>query len=110
MIIVKIKAFNKLTRKLLNTCINTLIYKGKEYSVDNDKLYNFKRAGAMLDQHPAQALRGMKAKHDISVLDIIEQVANGQLPTKELLEEKIKDSINYLILLYAIIIEEIDNG
>ena len=104
----KITSFNKLTNELLTTCIHTLIYKGKEYSTDKDKLENFKRAGAMLDQHPAQALRGMKAKHDISILDIIDQVAEGQLPTKALLEEKIKDSINYLILLYAIIIEEID--
>ena len=106
----KIASFNKLTHKLLNICINTLIYKGKEYSKDSDKLYNFKRAGAMLDQHPAQALRGMKAKHDISLLDIIDQVAEGKLPTRELLDEKIKDSINYLILLYAIIIEEIENN
>ena len=104
------KKFYSLVADIMEMCSTTLMKKGDEYSIASDKLYNFKRAGAMLDQHPAQALRGMKAKHDISVLDIIEQVANGQLPTKELLEEKIKDSINYLILLYAIIVEEIDKN
>lgn len=81
-----------------------LIGKAVEYASTKDRLHNFKQAGVLEQTNPIQALGGMMAKHTISVYDMIE---SGQVYTPELWDEKIIDHINYLILLRALVIEEI---
>jgi hypothetical protein len=49
------------------------------------------------------ALAGMMAKHTVSVYDMI---GTGKVYPMELWEEKIKDSINDLFLLWALLHEE----
>jgi hypothetical protein len=51
-----------------------------------------------------QSLLGMLSKHLVSVLDLI---SNRTPPTKHLIDEKIGDTINYLILLEAVLIENL---
>lgn len=106
--------FDKLLEKRIEATKIILASKNKEYASDEDKLHNFKRAGKMLGQVPEQALVGMWAKHIISLLDIVDkidkdedeemvQVCLGNGLTQEMLEEKIGDAVNYLILLEALI-------
>ena len=122
------KEFNELLDQILHRVTNVLASKSAEYSTDTDKLHNFKRAGAMLQCSPEKALVGMWTKHVISILDIIDEIDRQQSThlkrlrkafTKaffkkyyekqiniEMIEEKITDAINYLILLEALIKEE----
>ena len=97
--------FDKIVGARLNWCEKTLCAKGDEYARDGDRLWNFKAAGRKRNQHPAQALAGMEVKHDVSVDDIIDGLARGIVPPKELVAEKIGDSINYLLLLEGLIEE-----
>lgn len=99
------KDFDKLLKRRLELTKKILGSKGAEYSTNSDKLYNFKRAGELYRKSPIEMLSGMKAKHDVSVIDMIEKAQNGIKPSKKLIDEKIGDSINYLILLEALLNE-----
>ena len=100
------KEFEKILNRRIELTKRVFLKKSAEYSGRGaDKLHNFKRAAAALNSTPEEALIGMKIKHDISILDIVENIKNGIIPSKELLEEKCGDSINYLILLEAMIKE-----
>jgi hypothetical protein len=94
--------FEKLLGETINSIQNTLASKNKEYGQNDDRLYNFKRAGEIGRCSPVEALKGMWLKHVVSVFDLIE----GNLMNKEeIVNEKIGDSINYLILLKALLAE-----
>ena len=99
------ETFCALVAKRFQACQGILASKSKEYSRSGDKLHNFKVAGQMLGCSPEVALIGMKVKHDASVVDIILDIKDGKLPDEALLSEKITDSINYLVLLEALITE-----
>ena len=74
--------------------------KNTEYSRNDDKLHNFKRAGALLGVTPHEALVGMWSKHLISILDIVNDYAEtGKIPSSSAIDEKFTDAINYLHLL-----------
>ena len=83
--------------------IDTLMNKAKEYATDGDRLHNFKVAASVQGISPTAALAGMMAKHTVSVYDMI---GTGKVYDIALWEEKIKDSINYLFLLWALLNEE----
>lgn len=101
--------FDKLLQKRLKATVDTLSSKNKEYASDTDKLHNFKRAGRMLGCTPERALVGMLVKHLVSLLDIVDKIElKKELPTKKLLDEKCGDSINYVILLEALIEERLN--
>jgi len=99
--------FNKLLKEILNRTTIVLHSKSVEYSTNTDKLHNFKRAGEKRHTTPEDALMGMKLKHDVSIDDIVDNITK-ELPSMKMLEEKITDSINYLILLEALIKERND--
>lgn len=80
-----------------------LASKADEYAVDDDRLSNFKKAAALQGITPAQACQGMMTKHLVSVSDM---VMSGKEYPMEVWEEKIGDSLNYMILLKALIVEE----
>lgn len=105
------KDFKKYVDKRLKDCVDTLFKKSDEYSRIDDKHHNFKRAGAMKGESPEKALQGMKSKHDISIMDIIDDIEkHGKYPDKKMLREKIIDDINYLLLLESLILEHMDNN
>lgn len=87
----------------LNTCRDMLVTKAREYADDNDRLHNFKVAAVLQDITVAQALRGMMAKHTVSVYDMVN---SGETYPLELWGEKITDHINYLLLLLAVVCED----
>lgn len=95
--------FNDIVIKQMKKCWETLFNKGNEYSVQDDRLSHFKKAAAVMDSTPKAALFGMLAKHLVSVSDMC--LSNGKCH-KEIWSEKITDSINYLLILAAIVEEE----
>lgn len=86
--------------------IETMLLKNGEYSPGEDKIKNFKRAAELGSTTPPDALGGMMAKHTISVYDMIMDTREGKHHPMEVWEEKIKDSINYLFLLWALVNED----
>lgn len=99
------KEFDEFLDYVIKRAKESLASKSAEYSTESDKLYNFKEAGKIDDETPEQALWGMFKKHFVSLKDIKDNIIKGNLPTLELLDEKFKDTINYLILLEALIRE-----
>jgi hypothetical protein len=95
--------FELILAKRLDLTKKVLGSKAKEYAV-GDRLYNFKRAAEIERTTPEKALLGMMAKHLVSVIDLIE--GNVEV-TEYLVNEKIGDSINYHILLEALLLEKI---
>ena len=95
--------FNNIVSEQLQRCTATLTLKGDEYGEDTDRLKHFKTAGALQGTTPEEALVGMMAKHTVSV---VEMAKNKDYYTEEQWDEKIGDSINYLLLLSALIRED----
>jgi len=92
--------------KRLDKCFDVLAAKGKEYDRNDDAFHNFYRGGELLGVEPELALVGMFNKHIISILDIVDDVEQeGIFPDAEILNEKITDAINYLLLLNGLILE-----
>jgi hypothetical protein len=89
--------FNLIVENRIQLIKTVLGNKAKEYAI-GDRLYNFKRAAEILRCTPQKALIGMFMKHLVSVLDLSE---GSTIPTDYLINEKIGDAINYLILLEA---------
>lgn len=97
--------FLKVFDETILKCRSLLIKKDVEYKRDDDKLHNFKLASKLEQCSPERALRGMLTKHVISVYDYINDIENGINNDIEKWDEKIFDTVNYLILLRALIIE-----
>ncbi len=97
------EVFNQHLQHMQEVTVDTLMNKAKEYATDGDRLHNFKVASAVQGVSPTAALAGMMAKHTVSVYDMI---GTGDVYPMDLWEEKIKDSINYLFLLWALLHEE----
>ncbi|MDA3835140.1 MAG: hypothetical protein PF495_17285 [Spirochaetales bacterium] len=97
--------FNEIVTKRLTTCEAVLCKKADEYASDTDRLHNFKRAAAMTDTTPEKALEGMWVKHLVSVQDLINFPDRATL---ESIAEKMGDTINYVLLLEAILMERMD--
>jgi hypothetical protein len=92
-------------REQFALCADTLAAKGIEYSTAEDKLHNFKVAGALEGITVAQAIAGMMAKHTVSIYDM---VPNAYSYSLMIWNEKITDHINYLVLLKAALLDEMD--
>jgi hypothetical protein len=88
----------------MKMCRDTLIQKGKEYSSDDDKLHNFKISAKLQGITPIEALRGKMAKHTVSLYDMIN---SKKIFPPEVWTEKITDHMNYLILLQALLYEDV---
>ncbi len=101
----KVEEFEELLNSRLH-CIRTILgNKSEEYAHEGDRLFNFKQAATINETTPEEALWGMATKDLVSVMDLVD----GRLePTPEMVEEKIGDMINYLILLEAILKERVN--
>ena len=103
--------FNKVIIKQIDYCESMLLAKGAEYApratknMTEDRLAHFKKAAAMMNIAPKAALMGMLSKHLISVSDMC---MDEQRYSKEQWSEKITDSINYFLILRAIVEEELN--
>lgn len=97
--------FENIINKRIETCKSVLCSKAEEYATD-DRLHNFKIAGELQKCTAVKALGGMMAKHTVSVYDLIQRQEQGLAVPEELWAEKIGDSINYLLLLTALLEDE----
>jgi len=96
--------FNELLSETQETMRNTLIQKAKEYQ-RGDRLSNFKTAATRLNCTPERALLGMLEKHSTAIFDYVNDLEVGRRMPLEQWQEKIIDSINYLVLLLALATE-----
>ena len=97
--------FNKVIEKRIEQCKAVLCNKQEEYASDCDRLHNFKVAATIEHCSPISALAGMMVKHTVSVYDLISEYEQGKAISRDMWDEKIGDSINYLLLLTALIDE-----
>jgi len=103
----KQKVFDTILNQRCQKMVNVLAGKGNEYTQNGDRLYHFKIAAAVDNETPAEALWGMMKKHLVSVKDLKD---GNTILTSEIIDEKIGDMINYLVLLEAIFLEEIETN
>lgn len=99
--------FMRLVDSRYRSCCQVMTRKGMEYSRNDDKLHNFKRAAKMLGVTPEMALVGMMAKHLVSILDMVDDLQyRDSRPAPEVLAEKMNDTHNYFYLLEALLSEK----
>lgn len=101
--------FNEIVANRISLIDSVLMSKGKEYANNDEVFHNFKNAvGISFTNSPEKVAWEMMVKHLQSIKDIIEHVsidgANGY-PTDHMIEEKIGDAINYLILIEGMLKE-----
>ncbi len=96
--------FNRLVHERCEKIQAVLAAKSTEYA-RGDRLSNFKRAAAMMQETPERACAGMMAKHLVSVLDMIDDIDAGVSHSIDIWNEKLCDSMNYFILLEGLIHE-----
>jgi len=92
--------FNEVVEEMLNKCKSTLIKKQDEYNLDEDRLSFFKQGTDLTKLSPERTLYMFMYKHIKSLADM---VASEKSYPKDLWLEKIKDNINYLLLLRALL-------
>lgn len=95
--------FEIILQNRLKSIQEVLGSKSKEYAQEGDRLFNFKLAAQINGITPEKALWGMATKHLVSVMDLV----NGRLEAAPyMINEKIGDLVNYLLLLEAILLED----
>lgn len=95
--------FNQLLEERFEKTRSILIEKNKEYGLTEDVLHSFrKQADFSLHNTGPSVCWELMVKHLYSVRKMVTDFeATGIPPTEELTNEKIGDTINYLILLEA---------
>jgi hypothetical protein len=84
--------------------------KFKEYVRNDNPLHNFESGARITGETSAKVLDGFLLKHIISYRDILNDLDEGKLPTKERVEEKIGDIINYFILQESLLYDMIEKN
>jgi hypothetical protein len=94
------RQFDLVLKHRIEKITSILASKASEYAADTDRYHNFNVAAKMDDETPEQALKGMWKKHLVSVFDLIAWTKDcPERITEALIDEKIGDAINYLVLL-----------
>lgn len=94
--------FNTIIEEQQKRCVDILVNKAKEYATE-DRLHDFKVAAELRMTTPINALAGMLSKHTVSIYNMCR---SSKTYPQEMWDEKITDSINYLLLLKALTVEE----
>lgn len=102
--------FDEVVDEALEQIRFVLKFKAKEYRRNQNPFHNFdigaQRSGLIREK----VLDGFLLKHEISIADMTNDLVEGKLPTKELLDEKFGDNIIYLIIKKASIIDKIESN
>ena len=97
--------FAKSVSETLQQCCDLLLVKSGEYAEnDVDRLAAFKQAAALERTTPQRALFGMVAKHLVSLQNMSDRKIKDYSAARW--SEKIGDTINYMLLLKALVDEE----
>jgi len=97
--------FTDFLRQIITDIADTLDSKADFYASEFDRLHNFKAAAKRDNISPQMALRGMQLKHRQAIADYLEYPSLTYVPYDEW-KEKIIDTINYYLLLLAMIHEK----
>lgn len=100
--------FEQIVDCFLNSIRETLIVKGKEYRRNNNPFHNFDMGSQRSGLIREKVLDGFLLKHEISIVDITNDLVDGKLPTIKVLDEKFGDNVIYLIIKMASIIDKIE--
>ena len=98
--------FNEILDARLEKIKNVLAIKAKEYVRNEDRLHNFNVGARLEKKHPSEVLHGMMLKHYISYLDILKDVREKKAVSRNHVDEKIGDLINYLILQECVLVDD----
>lgn len=93
--------FNEVVQFRCDQIHKVLTKKAAEYA-RGDRLSNFKTAAQIQKDTPEQICVNFMMKHIVSILDIVDDLDGGKVATEDMVNEKIGDAINYLILLDAL--------
>ena len=100
----KSEKFEEILSERIRKIKNILASKADEYG-SVDRLHNFKVAARLNHESPLDSAWGMATKHLVCIVDMVK----GDSPiTPYMVDEKIGDMINYLILMEAICLEQIE--
>lgn len=99
--------FDVILNEMIMECKTTLRGKGTEYAGGKDRFGNFKRMATDakqigIDMTPAQAGWFLLSKH----LDSIKSILATGIESGETNKSRFADAINYLLLIYGMLIEE----
>lgn len=96
--------FERVMQRRFGQTFYVLGNKAKEYA-RGDRLHNFKEAAKFLRTTPEKACLGFLTKHLISVVDMVFDLDEGKIHDPKVWDEKLGDSMNYLILLEGLLVE-----
>lgn len=91
--------FDEVVDARLKKIRSTLSIKAKEYIREDNPFHNMDCAANDLNKEPEDALIGMAIKHWISIKDMVNDLYEDKLPTEAMIDEKLGDWINWMILL-----------
>lgn len=96
--------FNTLVNKRFNKCKKTLLAKANDYATDEERLQNFKDGAVFTCSTPAWYALALVTKHLMALRDLI--ILRQDDITQEIIDEKLGDIVNYMLLLEAILTEK----
>jgi len=99
--------FERVVDDQIRQCKNTLANKATIYAADDpDRLCQFKKIATLSGCTQLEAVRGCMAKHTTLLYDLIQLTESLSPPSIKQWEETLKDQINYIYLLRAVLTEE----
>lgn len=102
----KAEDFNRLVEARVETSKSVLCRKAEEYASSLDRLANFKKCAVLMNSTPEKALLGQVSKHIVAISDFIEALESGGKPIPwDWWDEKIGDTINFMMLLEGLLRE-----
>ena len=99
----KPEEFEKAINDYLHIIKANLLNKAVEYAPEADRLANFNKGSNITGEIREKVLFGFALKHLVSIMDMIEDIEKGELPTNNKASEKIGDLGTYMAILYACI-------
>jgi len=100
------QALTRTIEETLESCKKLLDVKGREYSDHADRLANFKRGSMLTKLSPEQVLFVYMSKHYDAIATYTQM---GQIEGGEDIYGRLKDLINYCLLMTALIAERGNN-
>lgn len=81
------------------------VSKAKEYTSDDDRLWNGRRIAERKGVDPYQAFDYLKEKHTVSIESMFKDLQDGKTFTMEYMLEKCGDEIAYLVIMFNRLVE-----
>ena len=100
--------FDELVNTTLEHLRDLLVVKGKEYHRNNNVFHNFDEGSKRTGLIREKVLDGMLLKHEISIADMTNDLAEGKLPKLHTVNEKFDDNLIYLLIKKMSIIDRIE--